>query len=166
MIMMVNELIKILKEEAKLYEALFHVVSREREAMITYNLTDLIQCQKERQTMNLDVARLQESRVATLKEISMNISIPLEKLNISAILKNLQNEEANRLSECRDNLSAVIKKLSDVESGNRSIVRRSLSFIDQSVRILTGSPSIDPVYLSNGALGKNDNSGYRLRREA
>ena len=164
--MMINKLVNILEDETVLYKTLLDISSREREAMIRYSLTDLIQCHKERKTIYLKAARLQENRLSALTEISNKISIPRERLNISTIVENIRSEECTRLEVCRNHLRGIVKKLSEAESGNKSIAQKSLSFIDQSMKILTGFTSSDPIYLSNGALEKHDNPGCRVKKEA
>ena len=163
---MINKLLNILEDEIELYRTLLDISGRERDAMVRYSLSDILNCHEERKSIYLKAAHLQENRFAVLVRISNETGIPQENLTLSSIIEITEHHFASALEGCGSTLKELIAALSTADSGNKRIALKSLSFIDQSMKILTGFTAVDPVYLSNGALNKHDNPGCRVRREA
>ena len=74
-------------------------------------------------------------------------------------------DEADALKKSRANLKKAVELFLRVNRENRVIAKSSLSFIDKSVRILSGFTPSGTVYQANGTIQMNDYSGCRMKRE-
>lgn len=165
MVNKMKELLNILEDDIEVYEEMLVISAKEKEAMLSYKLQDILDCQRERKVKNFKALELEEKRYAVLNAVSEDLGLPANKITVSKILEHVDTEIAGSIKECSDRLRKITSTLMKRESENRIIAERALSLIGQSVKILSGVNSKDPVYLANGAVTKQDDSYRRLSRE-
>ncbi len=160
-----NELLSILEDDIELYEEMLLISEKEKEAMLSYALDDILECQNERKLKNVKALELEEKRRAVMSAVSADMGVSANKLTVSQIIKESESEVTGSIKTCSSKLREITGILMRRESENRVIAERALSLIDQSVKILSGVNSKEPVYLANGAVTTQDDSYRRLNRE-
>jgi len=161
----ISEMINILEKEVNLYKTLLDLSAREKDAMTRYSLEDLVACQKIRKSMNLQSKELEESRCAVMSVLSQEMQRPVSSLTVSMLMHGAQPDEVAALKKCRADLKRAVELFLRVNGENQAIARESLSFIDKSVKILSGYNPSGTVYKSDGMIEMHDKSGSRMRRE-
>ncbi len=159
------ELIDILEKEISLYEESLDMVTLEKDAMGKYFLEGILDCQKSRMALNLQINELEEKRSKLTGEMASDMGIPFEALTLKDIIREARGYEKERLEQCSLTFNDLLETLSDALKDNKRIALSSLSFVDSSIKVLSGYNVDQPTYLSSGIMENHDCPPNRVMKE-
>ena len=160
-----KSLIGILEEETAIYSELIELANSERDAMLTYSINDIIVCHKDRKKLIIKAKEKEEARKNLLNLLAPQKGNFSKRVTLPDLIKKASGEEAKNLEKCRKSLKELLTRYSVVNAENNNIAAKALSFINHSIKILTGYKPEDSVYSANGTLGEQEMLGYRMNRE-
>lgn len=161
----ISELTDILEEEMSLYEESLEVASREKDAMQSYFLEGMLDCQRSRMNLNLRISELEERRIKISSEIIKTKGLDATALRLKDIAAFVDGETKERLEHYRFGMKKLLDKLSAVMAELSRIATSSLDFVDSSIKLLSGYETAKMTYRSNGIMEERESHHARLMKE-
>ncbi|MCS7214561.1 MAG: flagellar protein FlgN [Thermodesulfovibrio sp.] len=126
-----SELIDILNEEKKVLEALFKIVSEERDAIVGLNSSELEKILREKEQILVKLSLWEEERIKLLNKYG------LKKSNISEIIKSCNDLSiSEKLKDLYNTMKTLLSAISDIQKINEQLIDRSISNIGAAIKFL------------------------------
>jgi flagellar biosynthesis/type III secretory pathway chaperone len=123
----------VLVEQANGYGLLLDLLQRERGCLLSLDAEQVQELSKEKDTLILRLALLEEERVRLVKRYAEEQGITGE-VCLSSVAEASRDEEFHNL---RLRLASMIQSISELNEYNRILAERSLSFARNAVGLLT-----------------------------
>lgn len=131
MISLHEELVKILQEEKNLLEALYKIVSEERDAIVALKANDLERVLREKETVIMKLSLWEQEREKLLAKHD------LSDKSLSEIISQLENsEDAQRLKEMYSAMKALLSAIGEIQKINEQLIDRSIIHIKTAIKFL------------------------------
>lgn len=161
----VLELTDILEREISLYEESLEVALCEKDAMQRYFLEGMLDCQKSRMNLNMRIGELEESRKVISFEIARAKGVSAEALTLKDIIAFVDGEARERLENCRLAMKGLLETLSTAIAEVNRIAAVSLTFVDSSIKLLSGYETDKMTYCSKGIMEESESHHGSLIKE-
>lgn len=138
-LMWVDNLIKVLDYENRLYSQLFSLAESKSEIIINGEIDSLQATILDEQRLTADLNKLTEAREHIVEQIGKKTGKAVKDVIVSDIISELPEEHAKKLSAVKDKLKDTIDKLRARNALNRKLLKNALDYVDFSLTLLTES---------------------------
>jgi len=158
----VNELIKKLEIEIRLYKELIALLHEETESVIQRDYKRLYTVLGHKEHVLVTLDKEVRERLALVSDMLGGETLEAEQSAISALILRLQGSpERARLSAARIKLQSLMDSAREVNRVNSHIVQKSLDNINKTLGFL-GNLFVKDTYGANGAIAGMEVKGSRL----
>lgn len=141
----INDLIEILENQNKIYNALIDVSKEMKQYIEKNDVKELDMLVKVESALTMKFSLLENRRKAMSRSIRTQYDIPEDSFNMTELKKYLNKSEAAKMEETQESLIKSMQELDQINSSNNMLVKSRLDWIDLSLRIL-GKNNIDKNY--------------------
>ena len=135
---LIEELIKVLGDEEKIYAEIIPLAEKKTRIIVNNDLQSLTGITEEEQLLVGKISKLEKKR----REVIRNIGIVMNKkeselnfITIIDLLKGLEKEQ-EELKKLHDRLKSTIELLSVLNERNQMLIKQSLEMIDFDINLL------------------------------
>ncbi|AEV70535.1 flagellar protein FlgN [Acetivibrio clariflavus] len=155
----IDELISILEREIGIYEELLKISRDKTDVIVKGKTAELDNITKVEQTFVLDIGKLEALREKAVNHLVNDIGMnnTVSDITISELAKYLDNENAQRLENCKNNLLNIINEIKNVNDLNSKLIQNSIDYINFSINLLSSIPEANNNYSKSG----NTNEGIQ-----
>ena len=125
------ELIALMDEEVRLYDALLALTRDEREATLGDEPAVLDGIVAAKETLVAQVARVEMRRQAWVAEWSAEQGVDAGRLSLSSLIAQMPGPDAERLAERREQLLARVRELADLNFRNKQLLASALNVVSR-----------------------------------
>ncbi|MGB9822405.1 flagellar protein FlgN [Thermodesulfovibrio sp.] len=131
MISLYEELLKILEEEKTLLEALYKIVSEERDAIVALKGDELEKIMRDKETVIMKLSLWEQERLKLLKKHD------LSDKSLSEIISQIENtQDAQRLKQIYSAMKTLLGATSEIQKVNEQLIDRSIIHINTAIKFL------------------------------
>jgi hypothetical protein len=141
----INDLIEILENQNKIYNALIDVSKEMKQYIEKNDVKELDMLVKVESALTMKFSLLENRRKAMSRSIRAQYDIPEDSFNMTELKKYLNESEAAKMEETQESLIKSMQELDQINSSNNMLVKSRLDWIDLSLRIL-GKNNINKNY--------------------
>jgi hypothetical protein len=141
----INDLIEILENQNKIYNALIDVSKEMKDYIEKNDVKELDMLVKVESALTMKFSLLENRRKAMSRSIRNQYDIPEESFNMTELKKYLNQTEAAAMEKIQESLIKSMQELDQINSSNNMLVKSRLDWIDLSLRIL-GKNNSDKKY--------------------
>lgn len=141
----INDLIEILENQNKIYNALIDVSKEMKQYIEKNDVKELDMLVKVESALTMKFSLLENRRKAMARSIKNQYDIPEESFNMTELKKYLNESEAAKMEKTQESLIKSMQELDQINSSNNMLVKSRLDWIDLSLRIL-GKNNADKNY--------------------
>jgi len=142
-------LIDIISKEAALFESFLELLERQKEMLVANDLdglNEVVQRQREKFIESKLLNKQRENLVAAIKT-ARDIE---GDLTVTRLLKLVDEDQANRLSQLRDIIYSLNEKITTSRNTNAMLLNRSREFIARTMEMLSKIKNPDNTYARTG----------------
>ncbi len=148
---MISALIRILKEETRLYASLQAAVKDEHTALVRLSTRELTAAGMEKARIAAAARQLGDQRTALMVRIAERLGLSAGA-RISELAARLPPEARDALVACRRDMVAVVTPLQRENQRNAKLLTSALAFVRGAVRIFDGLLNPQAVYRRTGRM--------------
>jgi flagellar biosynthesis/type III secretory pathway chaperone len=137
---LLEKLFGLLEHATELYQSLFAVVQKEKDAVVGLNLQQLNEACKAKENLLLKLRILEERREQLMDKLAAVLNCEPHDISLLSLIQELQ--EANRQ--------------------NKMLLSHSLELVQGSFNLLNNVMAANPVYYRSGDLHKSKQTGKLL----
>ncbi|NLY18215.1 MAG: flagellar protein FlgN [Clostridiaceae bacterium] len=146
----IDNLIKVLDYEDRLYNQLYTIAESKTEMIINGDIENLQTAVGKEQKLTGDLNKLKDAREKIVGQIAIKNGKNPDKVVVRDIIEKLSENQANRLSDVSGKLKKTIDRLKVKNDLNQKLLQNALEYIDFSLNLLT-EPSLQvPQYGPKG----------------
>lgn len=143
------------------------VLLRERECLIRQDLDGILECLKEKETLQLKGRILCESRAALQARLRGWVQAGEGESAFQKLLQAVEESERRQLVDSRGELQSLVGEVQHLSEGNQFLIRSALDRIEGAIALLGGLEGPGwKRYTSEGALEGVVPDASRLLEEA
>jgi flagellar biosynthesis/type III secretory pathway chaperone len=159
-------LIDILGRELVIYQELKDFLTVERSALMNSGLLDeLNENNSHKENIILKSRILEEVRSNVLKKIARHLDMDERRIKLSALVEYADHEKAESIEKLKRALMTMTRDIALMNDENRYLLNTSINNIKGSLNFMSSLMNRSGIYLGNGAIGENRNSGRLLHAE-
>jgi flagellar biosynthesis/type III secretory pathway chaperone len=159
---MLDNLLKILREEANLFGMMLNLAQDEKDAVTRSDLDALRTATEEKTLLVPRIQELDRKRKAVAEDLAKTMGRP-RGLNLREISDLAEEPYATQLEACRSHLSRLAASISDISFRNRELITHRLKFVRSSFFFLNNVTVSSTVYRNTGKMTMtSDRSGRVL----
>lgn len=145
----IDNLIKVLDYEDKLYNQLYTIAESKTEMIINGDIENLQAAVGKEQRLVGDLNKLRDAREQIVEQIGKKTGRNPGEIVVRDILEKLPETQAGRLSGVSNRLKETVRKLKAKNDLNQKLLQNALEYIDFSLNLLTEPPQV-PQYGPKG----------------
>ncbi len=159
---MLNELIRVLENQAGLYRSLLKVLLNEKKAVVSAKL-DAVNAARIRKEETLSLIRAgDEMRKHVIKSISDHLGCPSQSLTLTQLAQRLESPFSSKLTRCAADISLLVQDIHRENETNKSLITHALKMVRSSIDVITQLMTPPPVYFSTGKMYQGEVCGTVL----
>ncbi len=160
-----NKLTDIVSREVKQFELFLKLLIDQQDYLVANDVDNLDRIVKEQEKAILVTRELERNRMRIIAEISERINDDPNNMTLSRITKNLAKPHAVRLETMQKALSDLHARINRVKSKNEFLIKKSMEYIEGTVRLLASTGREIPTY-GEGKAGKQQSPSVIVNRTA
>jgi hypothetical protein len=149
---LIENLIKVLDEEFKIYQSALEFADKKTKVIVEGNVDELSKMLILEQSFVERVTKLEELREKIILELSKKFEISSEKINITEILKNVYGEQVDIIKDYQLKIVEIIKKLKNINQLNGKLIMNSLEFVNYTINLFTNVGTTNNNYCKSGSV--------------
>ena len=155
---LVQELIKVLKKEASLFETFLELLDRQQQVLVQGDIEELNNITEQLREKTIGSTILARTREEIIRRLSSETNLT-EDLTVSRLIDSVPTGQASVLDQIRETILDLNEKIARTQSQNKMLINRSRDNIMKTMELLTqfGKPTNN--YQSEG---KTDSSESNL----
>ena len=131
-------LAQVINDEVRVFNDLLDILNNEQKAIVEDNVAGIEECVLSQQQVASKAHELEIRRQAIVKQLSQNLSIDEDEVNLGRLLEVLEGSRATELALMREKLIKLTEKIRKVTANNSFLIRQSLRYTERCLDILTG----------------------------
>ena len=131
-----NKLTDIVSREVAQFENFLRLLTDQQDYLVSNDLENLQRVVKEQEKAIIATRELEKSRMLVIAEISERIGDDPNNLTLSRITRILSQPQAGKLERMQKTLTDLHARISKVKSKNEFLIRKSMEYIEGTVRLL------------------------------
>ena len=162
-----NELIKALEGLVKVYSGLLKTVMQEKEILISTELDDLIENNKTKEAMLIQIKKLETARAQIVESIAKEEKLPEDQRRLLDLSIHFGGPHGDKLRNYHSVLELLIKRVKEFNMKNEALVHSALSRITGTMDAIRDTLKEKSTYQQKGAMADAPApSGQLVSREA
>jgi predicted transcriptional regulator len=141
-----NKLTDIVSREVKQFELFLKLLIDQQNYLVANDLENLNRVIKEQEQAILITRELEKNRMRIIAELSEQIDDDPNNMTLSRVTKSLAQPQALKLEKMQRALTDLHAKISKVKSKNEFLIKKSMEYIEGTVRLLASSNNEAPTY--------------------
>ena len=141
----------ILQKELVVYKKILFLLKKEKKAIASLSLEELIKLNKEKENLLLEIKILEESRNEVLDRIATKLNIAKEDLTLSKLVSTLDFSQTKKLKILQEELISIASSIQTINNTNSLLLKESIQFVQNSISFLRSFISSE-LYLNTGKL--------------
>jgi len=138
---------KILTKELNFYRNLLNYSREKHKSLISKEIDDISLITQKEEALVHKIRECETLRIEILKEISNEIKVEIDELNITRLSELTENSEIKKsLLEKKDELKSTLDELRKVNDLNTELIKQSLDIINQTVRMMSNTATNPNLY--------------------
>ena len=135
---LIEELIKVLGDEEKIYAEIIPLAEKKTRIIVNNDLQSLTGITEEEQLLVGKISKLEKKRREVIRNIGIVMNKKESELNFITIIELLkgQEKEQEELKKLHDRLKSTIELLSVLNERNQMLIKQSLEMIDFDINLL------------------------------
>lgn len=159
---MLNELIRVLENQAGLYRSLLKVLLNERKAVVSAKL-DAVNAARIRKEETLSLIHAgDETRKHVIKIISDHLGCPSRSLTLTQLAQRVEIPFSLKLARFATDISLLVQNIHRENETNKSLITHALKMVRSSIDVITHLMMPPPVYFSTGKMYQGEVCGTVL----
>jgi len=155
----IRELIKVLNEELKAYQAMLKFSKEKGEAIKDKNLDSVAKLTAEEEIVLKEILTLEKKRIGILQELLKEEITEDSQINVSKILEKVSDESLkNELNKIKEDLKNTIEELKIVNTANEKMIKDTLEIINYSFKLISKVTGEAATYSKDKIKGKDSKS--------
>jgi len=146
---MINRLIEIISKEAALFETFLHLLQKQKEMLVSNDLTGLTDVTRQQQQKLMESRELNRQREDLVEAIKAANAIEGD-LTVSRLLDLVDQAQADRLLHLRDVIVGINDQITAARNTNAMLVNQSREFIARTMAALAKINSPGGTYAPSG----------------
>jgi len=146
------ELKVVVDQEIALLESLLERMQTEREALLEFKPDQLVELNKRKELLVLQMNYLEDSRGRLIKRFAKACEVPSEGLNLFKIGEGVQGELGEELKHLHSVFIALIESIQELNKLNRDLIEFSIRSVKGSVAFLKRRFFHGETYSSSGVI--------------
>jgi len=163
--LMSNQLLRVLKQERKLYRSMLTVIDKESKAAVRSDLNALTKAGEEKEDILVKLRLIEEQRIRLVREMAEALGHPPRDFTITMISQLVGEPFAGRLSQAGTDLSTVLNAVKDANHRNKQLFVNSLELLRGSFNLLSELTQSDMVYFRTGNVKRTYQTGKCVNGE-
>lgn len=159
---LLEKLFGLLEHTTELYQALFGVVQKEKDAVAGLNLQQLNEACKAKDNLLLKLRILEEQREQLMDKLAGVLNCEPHEVSLTQLSNLVEEPYAARLRACSTQLLSLIQNLQEANRHNKMLLSHSLELVKGSYNLLNNVMAANPVYYRSGDLQKFRQTGKLL----
>lgn len=141
-----NKLTDIVSREVKQFELFLKLLTDQQDFLVANDLENLNRVIKEQEEAIVVTRELERNRMRVIAEISERIDDDPNNMTLSRVTKSLAQPQALKLEKMQKALTGLYAKINKVKSKNEFLIKKSMEYIEGTVRLLASSSEETPTY--------------------
>ena len=141
-----NKLTDIVSREVKQFELFLKLLIDQQNYLVANDLENLNRVIKEQETAILVTRELEKNRMRVIAELSEQIDDDPNNMTLSRVTKSLAQPQALKLEKMQRALTDLHAKINKVKSKNEFLIKKSMEYIEGTVRLLASGNNEIPTY--------------------
>ena len=163
--LMSNQLLRVLKQERKLYRSMLTVIDKESKAAVRSDLNALTKAGEEKEDILVKLRLIEEQRIRLVREMAEALGHPPRDFTITMISQLVSEPFAGRLSQAGTDLSTVLNAVKDANHRNKQLFEHSRELLRGSFNLLSELTQSDMVYFRTGNVKRTYQTGKCVNGE-
>jgi len=159
-ILLIDKLIDILEQENRIYSDILNISKNKTDIIVKGKVSDLENIVKLEQSYVIRIDKLENERQETVEKLARELELDEEDINISGIIKKLDQENAQRLNACRESIMNTLEELKSLNELNSKLIKNSLEYIDFSINLLASADSPVNNYSNSGKVNDSKKRSF------
>ncbi|AZR73903.1 hypothetical protein BBF96_11185 [Anoxybacter fermentans] len=155
-----NELIRVLNEEKKLYTKLTDLAHDKQQVIIANDVEKLADYLREEQDLIDKIEGIEKKRRQVVIGLCSELDIPDKELSFSKLRDFLDEGSRIKLDQLRTSLLKILEELHQTNETNRVLIEEALKINDFTIRILT--QAVSPSSSTYTRAGVEENKSQHL----
>lgn len=153
-----NKLTDIVSREVTQFEQVLQLMADQQNFLVSNDLENLNRVVKEQEEAILKMRELEKSRLRIIEEISQRTDDNPEGLTLTELAKKLGKPQAEKLERMQKTLRDLHDKINKARARNEFLIKKSMEYIEGTVRLLASSGVDVPTYREGTKPGKSTQS--------
>lgn len=158
--MSLNELIRVLTLEKKLYKDLANLAHDKQRLIIANDIEELAEVLKKEQELIDTIEATEKERRTAVINLCNELNISERELSFSKLREFLDEESRKKLDQFKSSLLEILDELQATNETNRELIEEAMRINDFTVRLITQAAT--PPSPTYGKAGYNDNKPQHL----
>lgn len=150
--LLVNELLGLLEGEIDLYGSLLLALQKEKRAVVDSNLDELIETNREKESLFLKIRILEEQRLTILEKLAENLGQLAQNLTLTKLSQLVEEPQSTQLADCHSRFLSLTQSIHEVNLSNKALLNHSLDLVRSSLALLSDLMPSNPVYYKSGKM--------------
>jgi flagellar biosynthesis/type III secretory pathway chaperone len=163
--LMINQLLRVLERESKLYRSMLTVIDKESNAAVRSDLNALNKAGEEKENILIKLRLIEEQRIRLVREMADALGYPPRDFTITMISQLVGEPFAGRLSQAGTDLSTVLNTVKDANDRNKQLFEHSRELLRDSFNLLSELTQSDMVYYRTGNVQRTYQTGKCVNGE-
>lgn len=160
-----NKLMDVVSREVKQFELFLKLLTDQQEYLVANDMDNLSRVVKEQEQAILVAKELERNRMRIIAELSERVNDDPNNMTLSRIARNLAQPHALRLESMQKALLDLHSKIGRVKSKNEFLIKKSMEYIEGTVRMLASTGREVPTY-GDGKAAKQQSPSVMVNRTA
>jgi len=160
--LILEELIEVFENQARLQRSLLDALDQEKQAIVGSDLSALQEATGEKKNLVSEIKKLEDRRVRILADLEESTGKKCNELTLETLAKNSKEPYASRLKNCRNDIISLIENVKELNEGNKALLTHSMDLVTGSLRLLNNLMNSNAVYYRTGKIQNKDHSGRVL----
>ncbi len=156
---LINDFIKLLEDEKKLYEKLALILQQEKRAVIDSDLDALNENSKQKENLVLKIRIMGEQRLDMIGRLSGLLNYSPRELTLTKLAQLVDEPYSTRLNEYHSNYLSIIQGIQELNQSNKELFSHSVELIRGSINLLSNLLPSTPVYHRTGKVKSDGKRG-------
>ena len=160
-----KNLADVLEDEIKVYRAMLDLVRREKDVLISANITELEECNQAKETMVLKVRGLERIREKAARELGGILGVTSENPRLLDLASKMLDPESSKLRSIHSTLDLLVKRIKDLNSANEELIQSSLKAVNGALGAIKQTLQPKTTYAASGEVKQNEVAGHFVSKE-
>jgi len=160
---MINELIEMIGKEAAIFESFLQLLEEQQQMLVENNLEGINRVTDQQREKLVQSQLLNKKRLQLVETIKKNKNIDGD-LNVSRLLKIVDQDQADRLQKLQKIILTLNDKIIEVRNQNAMLLNRSREYILKTMEMLSNINNPKATYDSPNVKSESKNNVTLDRR--